>query len=314
MRTNAQLAPIEEALTRAGIAYVVRGLRFYDRPEVRGAVTALRRQPALDAHGVRLLAAIRERWTEALGYEPEAVAEGNEAQERQASLDTLLAIVEGLTRGDPHIELAGGPRGPRRAGRPRAAGSADGVNLLTLHRAKGPRVGRGVPAGPRGGRAADPPGDGRRRGARRGAPAPVRRAHPGADAPRAVVGGAARDAAAGSRAASRAASCSTCGRGPAPGSRIRELPGPPVVRAAPKPRAGGDPDDPLFAALREWRTGVARDEAMPPYVIAHDATLAAIAEARPRSLAALRRVKGMGPTKTEKYGDEILAVLERVGE
>jgi DNA helicase II / ATP-dependent DNA helicase PcrA len=53
---------------------------------------------------------------------------------------------------------------------------------------------------------------------------------------------------------------------------------------------------------------------MPPYVIAHDATLAAIAEAKPRSLAALRRVKGMGPTKTEKYGDEILAVLERVGE
>ena len=101
---------------------------------------------------------------------------------------------------------------------------------------------------------------------------------------------------------------------PAPGSRIRELPGPTVVRAAPKPRAGGDPDDPLFAALREWRTGVARDEAMPPYVIAHDATLAAIAEAKPRSLAALRRVKGMGPTKTEKYGDEILAVLERVGE
>ena len=60
-----------------------------------------------------------------------------------------------------------------------------------------------------------------------------------------------------------------------------------------------------------------RDEevcGLPPYVIAHDATLAAIAEAKPRSLAALRRVKGMGPTKTEKYGDEILAVLERVGE
>ena len=47
------------------------------------------------------------------------------------------------------------------------------------------------------------------------------------------------------------------------------MPGPRVVRAAPKPRAGGDPDDPVFAALREWRTGVAQDEAMPPYVIAH---------------------------------------------
>jgi DNA helicase-2/ATP-dependent DNA helicase PcrA len=102
---------------------------------------------------------------------------------------------------------------------------------------------------------------------------------------------------------------------PAPGSRIRELPGPPLVRPAPKPRTGdGDPADPVFAALRDWRTGVAREDAMPPYVIAHDATLAAIAEARPRSLAALRRVKGMGPAKLERYGDDILAVVERVGE
>ena len=102
---------------------------------------------------------------------------------------------------------------------------------------------------------------------------------------------------------------------PAPGSRIRELPGPPMRGSAPKPRLlAATPTDPVFAALREWRTGVARDEAMPPYVVAHDATLAAIADARPRSLAALRRVKGMGPTKVEKYGDEILAVLERVGE
>ena len=48
---------------------------------------------------------------------------------------------------------------------------------------------------------------------------------------------------------------------------------------------------------------------MPPYVVAHDATLLAIAADDPRSLASLRRVKGMGPTKVEAYGDEILAVL-----
>ena len=41
----AQLAPIEEALTRAGIAYQVRGRRFYDRPEVRDAIGSLRRKP-----------------------------------------------------------------------------------------------------------------------------------------------------------------------------------------------------------------------------------------------------------------------------
>ena len=52
VRMNAQLAPIEEALTRAGVAYQVRGVRFYDRPEVRAAVQALRR-PAIERPGRR---------------------------------------------------------------------------------------------------------------------------------------------------------------------------------------------------------------------------------------------------------------------
>jgi superfamily II DNA helicase RecQ len=63
--------------------------------------------------------------------------------------------------------------------------------------------------------------------------------------------------------------------------------------------------------LRAWRTARARDDAVPPYVIAHDATLAAIAEARPRTLAALRRVHGMGPARLERYGDEILEIVAR---
>jgi superfamily II DNA helicase RecQ len=52
---------------------------------------------------------------------------------------------------------------------------------------------------------------------------------------------------------------------------------------------------------------------VPAYVVAHDQTLAEIADARPDSLAGLRRVKGMGPTKLERYGADILAVLGRVG-
>jgi DNA helicase-2/ATP-dependent DNA helicase PcrA len=91
--------------------------------------------------------------------------------------------------------------------------------------------------------------------------------------------------------------------------RVRDLGGPPIARTRP---ASGDPGDPVFAALREWRLGVARDEGTAAFVVAHDSTLAAIADARPRSLSALRRVKGMGPTKLEKYGDGILAVLERI--
>ena len=65
-----------------------------------------------------------------------------------------------------------------------------------------------------------------------------------------------------------------------------------------------------FEALRTWRAERARADAVPAYVIAHDATLLALAEARPASIADLGRVKGMGPGRLERYGSEILAVFE----
>ena len=97
---------------------------------------------------------------------------------------------------------------------------------------------------------------------------------------------------------------------PRPGSTITQLPGPPIQVVA-RVAAGAGP---MFEALRTWRTARARADGMPPYVIAHDATLRDIAEARPRSLAGLRRVKGMGPQKVDKYGDEILEILASSGE
>ena len=51
---------------------------------------------------------------------------------------------------------------------------------------------------------------------------------------------------------------------------------------------------------------------MPPYVVFHDQTLAAIADVKPPSAAALRRVKGIGPAKIEAYGDEILELVRRL--
>ena len=68
----------------------------------------------------------------------------------------------------------------------------------------------------------------------------------------------------------------------------------------------------MYDALRSWRTARAREDAVPAYVVAPDRTLAAIAEARPTSLAALRRVPGIGPAKLDAYGDEILDVLASV--
>jgi superfamily II DNA helicase RecQ len=66
-----------------------------------------------------------------------------------------------------------------------------------------------------------------------------------------------------------------------------------------------------MADLRAWRAARARADEVPAYVVAHDALLAAIVEQRPDSPATLRRVKGMGPAKLERYGDEILAILGR---
>ena len=64
-----------------------------------------------------------------------------------------------------------------------------------------------------------------------------------------------------------------------------------------------------MAALRAWRTARAREDAVPPYIVLHDQTLAAIAEIKPVSAAGLRRVKGIGPGKVDSYGDEILEIV-----
>ena len=55
-----------------------------------------------------------------------------------------------------------------------------------------------------------------------------------------------------------------------------------------------------------------RRDKVPPYVVLHDRTLLAIASARPATLVELRRIDGIGPTKLELYGEEIVALLTGV--
>jgi ATP-dependent DNA helicase RecQ len=75
-------------------------------------------------------------------------------------------------------------------------------------------------------------------------------------------------------------------------------------------KAGLEGDDAkLFEALRNWRRETAHAASMPPYVIFHDATLAAIVEAKPADIDALARIPGIGETKLKKYGVEVLAVV-----
>ncbi len=64
-----------------------------------------------------------------------------------------------------------------------------------------------------------------------------------------------------------------------------------------------------FMALKAWRAEVAKEHNLPAYVIFHDATLAAIAERAPQSLDDLQGISGIGATKLEKYGQEVLRVM-----
>jgi superfamily II DNA helicase RecQ len=65
----------------------------------------------------------------------------------------------------------------------------------------------------------------------------------------------------------------------------------------------------LFERLRDWRRERASADGVPPYVVFHDKTLVAIAQAKPRSAAALSEIAGVGPAKMERYADELLAVV-----
>jgi superfamily II DNA helicase RecQ len=62
--------------------------------------------------------------------------------------------------------------------------------------------------------------------------------------------------------------------------------------------------------LRDWRLERAKADNVPPYVVFHDSVLQAIAAARPASLGELAQISGVGPAKLERYGEEVLALVE----
>jgi DNA helicase-2/ATP-dependent DNA helicase PcrA len=301
-RTNAQLEPIEEAFTQAQIGYQVRGGRFFDRREVRDAIT-LARHARLELAGVSLAEALRELWGSELGYGVESG--GREARERDAALDTLLAILARLRKQDPSAGAEAFLAELDRRATAERQGAVGGVELLTYHRAKGlewdavflPALEEGS--------------------------LPIRQAFDSdealAEERRLLYVGITR--------ARRYLALSWADRRTNPQGRevtqrpsrfLRDL-GAPTGAARARPSAdgrrsgarapGSRSGSPLSEALRAWRSERARADAMPAYVIAHDSTIEAIAEARPGSIAALRRVRGMGPQKLEKYGPEILAVV-----
>ncbi len=81
-------------------------------------------------------------------------------------------------------------------------------------------------------------------------------------------------------------------------------------RTTPGPAAANLGQDALvrFINLKTWRAEVAKEHNLPAYVIFHDATLAAIAERAPQSLADLDGISGLGVKKREAYGEQVVRV------
>jgi DNA helicase-2/ATP-dependent DNA helicase PcrA len=96
----------------------------------------------------------------------------------------------------------------------------------------------------------------------------------------------------------------------APSPFLRELGrAPRALRSTPREHKAKVDWTPLGERLRAWRLERARDDGVPPYVVFHDRVLHEIADARPATLAELAGIAGIGPSKLERYGDEVLATV-----
>jgi DNA helicase-2/ATP-dependent DNA helicase PcrA len=286
-RINARSEPFEEALADAGIPYQVRDGAFLRRPGPRAVLARLGNEEASN-----LVAAV-ERVTEAVGYDPDGEPESDDEATRQVDLARMRALAEEFSRAQPEADPSRFRQelehrfSTERTGR--------GVNLLTYHRAKGlefdavflPRLlDSELPF--RSGRSRADPEEERRLlyvGITRA------RRHLYLTWP-------------------------LDGRGPSP--FLREIGvRPPAearraarfVSAAPAENGGEGIGGALFARLREWRRRRAAADGVPAYVVFHDSTLTAIAERKPRSRSELGQISGVGPTKLDRYAEDVIALV-----
>lgn len=84
---------------------------------------------------------------------------------------------------------------------------------------------------------------------------------------------------------------------------------PPSARRAAEPAALSAGEEITFERLRSWRGEKARSNGKPAYTVFTDATLRELAKRLPDSETGLRAIPGIGPSKLEQYGDELLELL-----
>ncbi len=330
-RTNAQSEAFEAALAAVDVPYLVRGgERFFARPEVRQAVLLLRGAARGD-DGSRPLPDLVRDILGGAGLTPVAPSAGGAVRERWESLTALATLADDLVAVAPDARIPDLVRDLEERIAAQHAPAVQGVTLASLHAAKGLEWDTVFLAGCSDGfipiTLAEGPaaieeerrllyvGITRARHDLRLSWATAR--NPGGRASRrpsrfldpaaAVLGAGARAPESGSRrrrepapARTTPSVCRSCGT---------EL-----TTAAQRKvgRCGSCPptyDESTFEALRAWRLAVARAAAVPAYVVFTDATLVAIAETRPTSLAELAAISGVGVRKLDTHGLAVLEVL-----
>ena len=330
-RVNAQSAGYEAALTDAGVPYLVRGgERFFDRAEVREAILLLRgagRAADVDAPA-GLADLVADVLRAGVGWQLEAPPAGAGAtRERWEALAALHRLAGDLATADPTVGLRGLVAELEERAAAQHAPSVEGVTLASLHAAKGlewdavflvglvegtlPLVHADTPAAVEEERrllyvgvtrarfhlslswalSRSPGGRGSRRPSRF-----LDGLHTASARPTAAPGA----ARASRRERSGPITCRVCG------ASLTAAVDRKLSRCAACP---ADRDEVLFEALRSWRAERAKELGQPAFCVFTDATLVAIAEQRPETVPALVAIPGIGQSKLDRYGDEVLSLV-----
>ena len=296
-RINAQSEVYEAALTREGVPYILRGgERFFDRAEVREARLLLRGAARSGEVADDTLPDAVRGVLGSLGWYPDNAPPSGAARERWESLAALVTLADDLLATVPEATLETFVAELDQRASAQHAPTVQGVTLASLHSSKGLEWDAVFLVG------------------LTDTTVPYQHATTPeqiAEEKRLLYVGItrARERLAMSWALARSpgqrrgrkASRFLDGLRPVTGARVS-----PKRTKAARPEAA---DAELFGRLREWRKLQAAAQSVPPYVVFSDATLVAIADARPKSRAGLGQISGVGATKLERYADPLLEVL-----
>jgi len=305
VRTNAQTVAYEQALAEAGVPFQLRGAeRFFDRNEVRQAVGLLRAAARSATAPDDPAAEVRPILT-SIGLTAQPPAGRGTARDRWESLEALAQLAAAFFAANPQAGLADLSAELAVRSAIGHAPAMAGVTLASLHSAKGLEWQAVFLPGLTDGTVpivyaqTDEAVEEERRLLYVGITRARERLYlswalartPGGRRTRKPSRFLADLSGRGMRAPERAAA----GRRAGP--------------AASAPRPGDvspDPADPLFSRLREWRLAVSKEQGVPAYVVFSDATLQAIAEARPANRGELAGIPGVGAVKLDRYGAAVL--------